>query len=74
MNVFEKVAEIIANHTDTPVADITMEASFEEIGLDSLDIVDLVMAMEDTFSVKIELSQSIKKVGDLVTVIESLKQ
>ena len=74
MTVFNKVAEILADHTDVAVEEITMDTNFEKLGLDSLDMVDLVMQMEDEFDVKIEVNQPMAQVSDLVNMIESLKK
>lgn len=69
---FEKVAKVIAENKDMDVAAIKMESSFEELGLDSLDTVELVMAFEDEFNVSIEVEEGMKTVGDLVKLIDSL--
>ncbi len=74
MTIFEKVAEILAQHTDIALEEIKLESSFEDMGLDSLDIVDLVMTMEEAFDIKIELNEPVKTVDGLVKIIESLQQ
>jgi acyl carrier protein len=71
---FEKVAKILADYREMDVTEIKPETSFEEIGLDSLDLVDLVMLMEEEFGIEIEIQGNIKNVGDLVAQIESIKQ
>lgn len=71
--IFDKVAEILGEHIDADASTITMESTFEDLGLDSLDVVDLVMNFEDEFGVEIEMNENIKTVGNLVTLIESLK-
>lgn len=73
MTVFNKVAEILADHTDVAVAEISMETNFEKLGLDSLDMVDLVMQMEEEFDVKIAINQPLAQVSDLVKLIEGLQ-
>jgi acyl carrier protein len=50
---------------------ITENTTFEELEFDSLDIVELVMNIEEEFSVTIEMEESIKSVGDLMKVIEN---
>lgn len=72
--IFEKVAKILADYREMDTAEITLETNFEEIGLDSLDLVDLVMMMEEEFGIEIEITGNIKKVSDLVELIEGLKQ
>ena len=74
MTTLEKVSEIIAEAKDLDVADITAESAFEELGLDSLDTVDLIMNFEDEFGVTLEMSEDLKTVGDVVALIDSLSE
>lgn len=69
---FDKVAKVIAENRDIDISEIRMESSFEELGLDSLDTVELVMAFEDEFGISIEVDESLKTVGDLVALIDGL--
>lgn len=64
---FDKVKEVLAEYVDD---EITMETSFESLGIDSLDMLDMVMKVEEETGATIELSPSIKTVGDLVELIE----
>jgi acyl carrier protein len=66
---FEKVAKILAEYKDIDVADITLDTTFEELGLDSLDIVELVMNIEEEFGVSLEVNEQMKKVSDLVDLL-----
>lgn len=71
--VFEKVREILMEQLDVEESVVTMEASIlEDLGADSLDIVDLVMTLEDEFDMEIpdEEIENIKTVGDIVHYIE----
>ena len=71
--VFEKVKEILCDQLDVDAKDVTMEASItEDLGADSLDLVDLVMSLEDEFDIEVpdEEVESIKTVGDIVRYIE----
>lgn len=70
---FDKVAEILAEYKDMDAADIKPESSFEELALDSLDIVEIVMQLEDEFNVSLEMSPDLKKVSDVVALIDSEK-
>lgn len=72
--LFETVAKIIAERTDCDVAKIKMESTFAELGVDSLDTVELLMNLEDEIGVEIELDQKVETVGDLVKFIESKTQ
>jgi len=73
VSVEEKVVGIVSDQLDTPKEDITRASSFvDDLKADSLDIVDLVMALEDEFDIKIpdEDYDKIKSVGDVITYIE----
>lgn len=71
--VFEKIAEIIADKMDMDVADITMDATFESLEIDSLDMVEIVMDIENEFDISIEEAENLKSVADLVNFIEDNK-
>ena len=74
MDIFEKVKELIAEQLDVADKDGITEASSitDDLGADSLDVVDLVMALEDEFNVEIpeDEVENIKTVGDIVKYIE----
>jgi len=72
--VFEKVKSIIVEVLGVDADEITPEASFlDDLGADSLDIVELVMAIEDKFGLEIpdEDAEKIATVGDAVRYIQS---
>ncbi len=68
--VFEAIAELIAERNDCDVSDITMDSSFHDLGIDSLDTVEMLMNLEDRLGKEIELEQSVETVGDLVRYVE----
>ena len=71
--VFEKVRDILVEQLDVEEDKVTMEASItDDLGADSLDVVDLVMSLEEEFDVEIPDNQveNIKTVGDIVRYIE----
>lgn len=71
--VFEKIRTILAEQFDAEEDSITMETSLtEDLGADSLDLADVLMAIEDDFDVEIpdEDIEKIKTVGDIVSYIE----
>jgi len=73
-SVEEKVRNIIIDHLAVDAAKVTATASFiDDLGADSLDIVELVMTMEEDFDVDIpdEDAEKIKTVGDAVKYITS---
>ncbi|MCD7860674.1 MAG: acyl carrier protein [Oscillospiraceae bacterium] len=69
--VFNAVAELIAERNDLDVSKITPETKFQDLGIDSLDTVEMLMGLEDKIGVEIELDQKVKTVGELVAFIES---
>ena len=68
--IFKAVAELIAEHIDCDVSEITMESRFKDLGLDSLDTVEMLMNLEDKIGKEIELDRKVETVGDLVRFIE----
>ncbi len=71
--IFNKVAQLLADSKDLDVSTITKDTTFAEIGLDSLDTVELIMTLEEEFGVTIETSNNIKTVGDVVEIITNTK-
>lgn len=72
--VIEKVKEIIASQLNISAEKITEESKLvEDLGADSLDMVELLMAFEDEFSTTIsdEIAVTIKTVSDIVKMIEA---
>lgn len=72
--VFDKIKDIIVEQLDVEEDAVTMEASItDDLGADSLDVVDLVMSIEESFGVEIpdEEVENIKTVGDIVKYIEN---
>ncbi len=73
MAIFEKVRAIISEQLGVDENDITMESSFiEDLGADSLDIVELVMALEEEFDIVIpdEDAEKIRTVGEAIKYIQ----
>ncbi|MCU9593124.1 acyl carrier protein [Caldibacillus thermolactis] len=73
-NVLERVTKIIVDRLDVEESKVTPEATFkDDLGADSLDVVELVMELEDEFDLQFsdEDSEKIVTVGDAVSYIES---
>ena len=68
---FDAIAEVIAERTGCEVSAIKPESTFTELGIDSLDTVELLMNLEDKLGNEIELDQAISTVGDLDQFIQS---
>lgn len=70
--IFDKVKKVIVEQLNVEEDDVVEDASFiDDLGADSLDIVELVMALEESFGVSIpdEEAEGIKTVGDAVAYI-----
>lgn len=70
---FEKVAKVLAEYKEIDPAEIKMETTFEELGFDSLDIVEIVMNLEEVFGLELEMNEKLVDVKSLVEYIESLQ-
>jgi len=72
--LFEKIKDVVAEQLNVEPDEIHEDSAFvDDLGADSLDLVELVMALEDNFDMKIpdEDVEAIKTVGDAQTYIES---
>lgn len=69
----EKVRELLAEHLDMDANEITEETTFEDLGIDSLDTVEIMMEMEDEFGIEIKPKEAGKSVKELVAYIDSKK-
>jgi acyl carrier protein len=73
MDIAQKVKEIVAQQLDVDIAEVKDEAQFiEDLGADSLAIVELVLAFEEQFEIDIpdEDTEKIRTVGDAISYIQ----
>lgn len=71
--VFEKVKKIIAEQLSLEEEEITMDSSFiDDLGADSLDIVELVMALEEEFDLEIP-DEDAEKIGTVADAVNYIK-
>ena len=61
---------MLANHLSIEQDSIKMETTFEELGVDSLDTVEMVMDLEESLGIELELEKKVESVGELVAIIE----
>ena len=76
MNTFDKVKAIVVEQLGVDEAEVTIDSTFiDDLGADSLDIVELIMAFEEEFNVEIpdNDAEKIKTVKDTVEYIDSAK-
>ncbi|MBP3442621.1 MAG: acyl carrier protein [Clostridia bacterium] len=73
MSIFEKLQEIIADQLEMDANDIAYDSNIlDDLGADSLDVVDLIMSIEDEFGIEVpdEALENIRTVEDMVKFIE----
>lgn len=73
MEIYEKVAAIVAEQLGISADDVTAETTLEDLNADSLDVVEVIMALEAEFNMEIpdEDAEKIKTVGDLADYVKN---
>ena len=69
--MLEKIQNLLRDHKGDNSLAVTPETSFADLKLDSLEMAELVMELEDEFSVTLETDNSIQTVGDMMKMIEA---
>ncbi|HIS65491.1 MAG TPA: acyl carrier protein [Candidatus Avoscillospira avistercoris] len=69
--MFEKIAAYLAKQMDISVDDIHKDTTFESLGIDSLDMVEMVMDLEEELGVELETEEKLTTVGELADFAES---
>lgn len=72
--VFETIAKLLADRLDCEASAIKADDTFHDLGIDSLDTVDLLMNLEDELGISIELDEKVETVGELAELIEKKQQ
>ena len=69
----EKVKKILADHLEMDENEITESTTLDDLGVDSLDAVEIIMELEDEFGIEIpdDEVENVKTVGDIVKIIEA---
>lgn len=72
--IFEKLQAIIVDKLSVDADEVTLDSSFEDLGADSLDIVEIVMALEEEFDIEIsdDEAEQAKSVGDVVNYLTTV--
>ncbi|MCD7775051.1 MAG: acyl carrier protein [Clostridiales bacterium] len=70
--VFEKIRTIISEQLDIEEEEITMDTTLDDLGVDSLDLIDIVMDLEDEFDLEVpdDALERFTSVGDVVAFVE----
>ncbi|MEW9096803.1 MAG: acyl carrier protein [Clostridiaceae bacterium] len=68
--IFEKIRNIICDQLNVEEEKVTLETSFEDLGIDSLDLFQIVIEIEEEFNVQIEDAEMIKTVSDAVNFVQ----
>ena len=69
--MFEKIQSYLAAQLDIPAEEITRETTFEGLGIDSLDMVEMVMDLEEELGVHLEMEEKVSTIGELVDFVQS---
>ena len=71
---FDAIAKIISERTGCDAADVKPESKFADLGIDSLDTVELLMNLEDVIGMELELDRKVETVAELDQFIQSKTQ
>lgn len=72
--VFEKIRDIISEQLEIDKDNIKPETTFEELGMDSLELFQIIVDMEEAFDIRIEDGEDIKTVDQAVKYVEKQKK
>ena len=73
MSTYEIIAKLLAEQKDMDVTAIRPEMTFSDLELDSLDVADLLMNLEDELGVPVEIDETLKTIADLVQKVDANK-
>jgi len=73
MNTYETIAKLLAEQKDMDANDIRPDMTFSDLELDSLDVAELVMNLEDELGVPVEIDESLRTIADLVQKVDAGK-
>ena len=69
--VMQKLVALLASHLDVDADTIKEDTTFESLGIDSLDTVEMVMELEEQLGVELELDEKVATVGELAVFVET---
>ena len=68
--MFKKIAVYLSRQMDIPMENITADTTFESLGIDSLDTVEMLMDLEAELNVDLELEEKLNTVGEFAAFVE----
>ena len=68
--IFNAIAELIAERNECDIAEIQPDTKLADLGIDSLDTVEMLMNLEDKIGMEVELEEKVETVGELAAYIE----
>lgn len=73
-NVQDTLFKLMAEQLGKPISAITLESTFEDLGADSLDVVEIALTVEDKYEIEIpdDAAEGIDTVGDIIAIVEKL--
>ena len=69
--MFEKICDYLSKQLDIAKESINEDTTFESLGIDSLDIVEMVVDLEDELGIELELNEKITTIGERAEFVES---
>jgi acyl carrier protein len=70
MNIYEMIIKLLAEHTGRNTSEFTPETTFESLGIDSLETVEMVMELEEELDVELELDEKVSTIAELAAFVE----
>ena len=70
MSIYDRIIKLLAEHTGKDASEFTTETTFESLGIDSLETVEMVMELEEELDVELELEEKVATIGELVKFVE----
>jgi len=72
-DILQKVVQIISEKLNVPVENIKAEATFQDVGADSLDIVEMIMSFEESFGIEIK-DEEAEKIKTIQSAVDHIQQ
>lgn len=70
MDIYAMITNLLAEHTGRDTSEFTPETTFESLGIDSLETVEMVMELEEELDVELELDEKVSTIAELVSFVE----